>query len=102
MSYQHVDVEQQCTADGLCRDVWRFWYDDRIHALVLDRYAREKRSTRRHKFVAIETYERLGRRRGEAQCVPPMPHSVMREARDKFCVSLRVLLQGFDVRTMNS
>jgi hypothetical protein len=66
---QRIEVVRN--SDPLNREVWVFWYDDRHHALVLDRYTKASRpSTRHRKWEASQSYERIGRRRGEDNISP--------------------------------
>lgn len=87
---KHITIEHASVL-GLSSTQWRFWYDDRNHALVLDSYTLFERQSKRHKFRPISSWVRLNRRMSamEAKDVP-LPVRVIDEARSQFCSSLKV------------
>ena len=48
--------------DGLSRDVWYFYFDDRYFRLYVDSYSKEERQSKRHGFKIIKRYSRLDQR----------------------------------------
>lgn len=84
---------QEETPDRLTRHVWRFWYDNREHRLVLDEHSVETRPTRRHGYRRDRSYFRLGhqRRMGEAVIpTPEVPAHVRQHICEQFLEALRV------------
>jgi hypothetical protein len=63
---QRIEVVRN--SDPLNREVWVFWYDDRH-----------------------QSYERIGRRRGEDNISPSLPSDVSAEAAKIFSDSLKVV-----------
>jgi hypothetical protein len=57
----------------LAQEWWRFWYNDRVHALVLSRWTRESRPTTRHKFRIESEWDSHQSRRSavERPTIPP-------------------------------
>ncbi len=79
---KQVEVVRGC-ASGLAQEIWRFWYDDRNHSLVLDDYKRQTRPSKRHKFLDEES--------AVFWPVPPVvPAWVAQEAKSKFMETLTV------------
>lgn len=77
----------------LHRRVWRFVYSDAYHALVLDSYESQERTSTRHKFRTIAVYHRLGQtsdieRIAEGDVV--VPGDVETEVYKTFVSTLRV------------
>jgi len=81
----------------LRRERWIFWYSDSDHALVLDEYHVEERTSTKHKFKSIASYERLRSRRSH---MPPgtlgeedvrLTPMIAQRALDDFTSGLRVV-----------
>lgn len=70
---------------------WTFWYDERRHALVVDRFASLHRPSKRHKFVVVSSYNRIDRRHNDLAEAPPLPPEIAAQAKDQFVSSLRVM-----------
>ena len=79
------------SADGLSEVCWKFWYDERIHALVLDGCARCARATKRHKFMVVSVYSRLYQR--TPMPAPTIPEDVSSRAIRQFCDGLTVVVR---------
>lgn len=95
-----VEVTRE-SHERLAQEYWRFWYDERLHALVLDEYASRQRPTLRHKFRTVAGYARLGRRKDEdvvGYVSPDIPEDVAQEAHDQFSKTLRVVRDREEVR----
>ena len=86
--------------DELNREVWRFWPNLHIHKvdIILDDYSVQTRPTRRHKWRATESYDRLSRkgwsREGhrliDISEVPVLPSDVVEEVMTKFIATISV------------
>ena len=77
----------------LSRDIWRFLYFDREHWLRLDSFSRDSRTTLRHKYRIIETWQRLFPRESNIDR-PQVPEYIALRARELFCADLGVDLDS--------
>jgi len=84
---QYISVER--IAD-LKKEEWRFWFDERRCALVLDQYVEYRRETTRHKFLVSERYDHINRH-ATTITDPPLPESVIEDARRLFMDKLTVI-----------
>lgn len=85
-----MEVEVPIGSDGLRRTVWRFWYDERVHALVLHDHMDQTRQSRRHKWQTASHYNRIGGGRGSSRQAPEVPALVKRMAWDQYAKALVV------------
>lgn len=86
----HIDVIRE-SDDKMRRQVWRFWYFDNRHALVLDTYSMQSRDSLRKKFKVDSIYNRIDRRDSTInEGAVDMPADVVKEALDKFVTALRI------------
>ncbi len=82
-------VEATEQASPLRRVTYRFWYDDRIHTLVLDTCVVEARPTTRHKFRKMnDSWSRLNRRDSGIKLI--VPEQVLQFVREQFVSALKV------------
>lgn len=92
---QEVNITVTREPDPLTRWEWDFWYYDRRHALVLDRYRTLTRATKRHKFRVTEQYNRIDtHRNGLTENDVVIDADVDEEARRRFTKDLKVQLWG--------
>lgn len=63
MFYERVTVINTHD-DGLTRDVYTFWLDDRTMKFVLDEYREEYKQTPRHKWRVSDGWSRMNKRFG--------------------------------------
>lgn len=85
---KHVEIQRE-TGDRLKRDVWRFFYLDSAHALRLSSFENQHRPTTRHKYRAVNVWDRYRQRRNTVEN-PPIPEDVSNEAVYRFTVDLVV------------
>lgn len=81
--------------DGdLRQQQWEFYYFSDRHVMVVDRYTRDTRKTKRHKWEADEGYYRLGRGHEYFRAIDeanvPLPDDVVAEVRAQFVEHFRV------------
>lgn len=87
---KHIEIIRE-SDDTLRRSVWNFWYFDNRHAIVLDGFRMESRTSRRQKFRTDCSYNRLNMRDSTInEAAVPMPEDVISEAIAKFTFDLRV------------
>ncbi len=84
----HITIERE-NDTRLKSTLWRFYYMERTHTLVLDVYSELARPTRRHKYVSGLQYVRLDSRNSNCPA-PPIPEDVETDARFRFNQRLRV------------
>lgn len=48
--------------DGLRKETYQYWLDDRKMQLVLDAFSFAERASKRHKWQAVSTWDRIDRR----------------------------------------
>ena len=88
---------ERVSEDGLSREVWVFrlgvrWTDTQVNA-VITKYAREKRASKRHKFVSdpahrFSDFDRRKYNSGiEAQDVP-LPDDVIAEVKARVTIAV--------------
>ena len=86
----YITVER---SDGpLKKQVWRFYYFDSEHSLVLDSYGVLALPTKRHKkWNILSNYARLYERNSDVKVADvPLPYDVLAEVRRKFTETLKI------------
>lgn len=81
---------------GLEAEYWRFWLNTALWEpiLQLDVYKRQRRATKRHKFVDYAIYSRLPLPRTSLEVItnPPLTEAIKAEAIRRFSEMLTVSL----------
>ena len=75
--------------DRLCRQTWRFFYDERSHGLRPSNYVMESRPSVRHKYRIDDQWNSHGR---GMTANPSLPADVQAEAIQNFIVGLGIAL----------
>lgn len=78
--------------DKLRRETWRFWFHD-FH-LVLDSYAIEARTSRRHVYRAMDGYERIASHHAGGwlkEAEVPLPSEIRERAIREFMARIDVV-----------
>jgi hypothetical protein len=92
MSHGRVEFYEE--QSPLRRTHWVFWFGERYHALVLDGYAIEERSSPRHKFKVVAYYERIHGSHSHPSIREedvPLTTEIIVRAIDRFMDGLRVV-----------
>lgn len=83
-----ISIERE-SDDKLTRETWRFFYDDRYHALRCSHYVHEDRNTTRHKYRQTEqSWDSY--RRGSGRNPMTLPDDIQRDALRQFTCTLTV------------
>lgn len=88
----NVEIEK-IGESKLSKQMWRFWYDERVHALVLDAYVVSHRETRRHAWRTSKSYHRIMSRSGNLPEPEGVPHDIAIEAAQMFFGKLMVVTE---------
>lgn len=78
--------------DALSQEEWRVWYDERVHALVLDEYVYGVRSSLRHRiYEPVRRYTRILSRGSDTPLDEvPFPDEVKAAVKQAWCAVLTV------------
>lgn len=80
--------------NGLRKEIYRYWFDDRIMRLVLDLYLVEEKATKRHGWRVVARWQRTGRPEGTVQNIRredvPQRDDVRREVLRQFVESITI------------
>lgn len=80
-----IQIVRAFNAENTLQGIWTFWFDDQKPQLILDKYVRETRLSKRHNWKPLDTYSRLYRRNCTISLdAVPFSDDVAREARQQF------------------
>jgi len=87
MSWNEVE---RVSEDGLSKQVWDFVFFERYEVIVLNRYFKMERPTKRHGWSIKSNYDRILQRDSMSINYVPLPDDVHIQVHQQFCKKVQV------------